>query len=143
MREGSQGASTWLLLASAAILAIGAGVHGFAYAKAAAVAQGSTLPPFFQAVFRGLWLSDCLSSLLLAVALTAIAAKPTLAAKPLVALLALTPLAVAVVLFLTMGNFFASYFMVTAAVLTLLAAVLRPGNPQTANSIERGIHGRL
>jgi hypothetical protein len=126
MRRGSRSASTSLLILSAAILAAGAGAHGFAYAKAAAVAEHSTLPPFFQAAFRGLWLSDSLSSLLLAIVLVSIAAKPKLAAKPLVVLLAVTPLGMAVVLFSTMGLFFASYLMLIAAALALLAAALRP-----------------
>jgi hypothetical protein len=126
MRLGSRTASKWLLILSAAILAAGASVHGLAYAKAAAETEHSTLPPFFQAALKGLWLSDSLSSLLLAIALASIAAKPKLAAKPLLLLLALTPLAMAVVLFSTMGLFFASYLMLIAAVSALLAAALRP-----------------
>jgi hypothetical protein len=128
MRLGSRTASKWLLILSAAILAAGASVHGLAYAKAAAETEHSTLPPFFQAALKGLWLSDSLSSLLLAIALASIAAKPKLAAKPLLLLLALTPLAMAVVLFSTMGLFFASYLMLIAAVSALLAAALRPAD---------------
>jgi hypothetical protein len=128
MRQGSRSASKWLLILSAAIIAAGASVHGFAYAKAATVTEHSTLPPFFQAALKGLWLSDSLSSLLLAIALASIAAKPKLAAKPLVLLLALTPLAMAVVLFSTMGLFFATYLMLIAAASALLAAALRPAD---------------
>jgi hypothetical protein len=133
MRHYSQSAAKSLLALSAIILAAGASIHGFAYPKAAAVAEHSTLPPFFQSALKGLWLSDSLSSLLLALVLVSIAMKPHWATKSLLLLLALTPLGTSVVLFLTMGRFFASYAMLMAAVAALLAAALRP--EQT--SIER------
>ena len=68
------------LAVSATVLAAGASIHGFAYSRAAAVADHSTLPPFFQTALKGLWLSDTVSSLLLALVLAAIAAKPEWAA---------------------------------------------------------------
>lgn len=126
MRQLPQSAVQGLLALSATVLAAGASVHGLAYPKAAAAAELSTLPPFFQSALKGLWLGDSLSSLLLALVLASIAAKPEWAAKPLVFLLALTPLGISVVLFLTMGRFFASYLMLFAGLSVLLAAVLKP-----------------
>jgi hypothetical protein len=131
MRRGSKSVSKWLLLLSAAILATGGGIHGLGYPKASTVADDSTMPPFFQGALKGLWLSDSLSSLTLALALVCIAVNPRLAATPLVLLLALTPLAVAVVLFSTMGNFFAGYLMLVAGAAALLSALMRPS---TANN---------
>jgi hypothetical protein len=128
MRHHSQSAARWLLALSALVLAAGGSIHGFAYPKAAAVAEHSMLPPFYQTALKGLWLSDSLSSLLLALVLASIATKPQLAAKPLLLLLALTPLGMSVVLFLTMGRFFASYVMLIAAAAALLAAALKPAH---------------
>ena len=128
MRGGSRTVSRWLLILSAAILAIGGSIHGLAYPKASTVADQSTLPPFFQEALKGLWLSDSLSSLTLALALACIAANPRLAATRLVLLLALMPLTVAVAIFLTMGNFAAGYLMLVAAAATLLSAVMRPSS---------------
>ena len=129
MIPGSKSVSKWLLVLSAAILATGGSIHGLAYPKASTVAGHSTLPPFFQGALKGLWLSDSLSSLTIALTLACIAANPRLAATPLVLLLALMPLATAVVLFLTMGNFFAGYLMLIAAAAALLGAVMRPSTP--------------
>jgi hypothetical protein len=126
MRRGSKSASKWLLVLSATILAIGGSLHGLAYRKASTVADHSTLPPFFQGALKGLWLSDSLSSLTLALALASIAANPRLAATPLVLLLAFIPLAMAAVLFLTMGNFFAAYLMLVAGAAAALSALMRP-----------------
>ena len=128
MKVYSQSAAKWLLILSATVLAAGASLHGFAYRKAAAVVEHSTLPPFYQRAFEGLWLSDSLSSLLLAFALASIAANPTLVSKPLFILLALTPLGMSVIVFLTMGRFFASYLMLIATVSALLAAALKPAH---------------
>jgi hypothetical protein len=126
MRWVSKSTSKWLLVLSAAILATGGSIHGLAYPKALTVADHSALPPFFQGALKGLWLSDSLSSLALALVLVCIAVNPRLAATPLILLLALIPLAVAVVLFYTMGNFFAGYLMLAAAGAASLSAVIRP-----------------
>jgi hypothetical protein len=126
----SQSASKWLLILSAIVLAAGGSLHALAYAKASEAADHSTLPPFFQSALKGLWLSDSLSSLSLAVALAGIAAYPRLAAKPLVLVLALTPVASAAALFSTMGNFFAGYLMLIAAASALLGATLRPADTE-------------
>ena len=126
MRRSPGITAKWLLFLSASILAAGSSVHGIAYAKAAAVTEHSSLPPFYQAALKGLWLSDALSSLLLAVALASIAAQPRLAGKPLLFLLALIPLAMAIVLFSMMGNFAPGYLNLIAAISALLAVALRP-----------------
>jgi hypothetical protein len=125
MKWDSKSISNGLLALSAAILAAGGSLHGLAYPKASTVADHSCLPPFFQEAYKGLWLSDSLSSLTLAVALACIAANPRLAAAPLVLLLALIPLTASVTLFLTMGNFFAGYLMSVAAAAMLVSALMR------------------
>src|SRR5258708_12028766 len=74
--------SRLLLTASAALLASGGVAHALAYAKASTIAEHSTLPRFFTAAFKGLWLSDALSSMVLPLILAAIALRPPLPTRP-------------------------------------------------------------
>jgi hypothetical protein len=129
-------ASRLLLVLSALDLAGGAVIHAMAFRKASVVAAHSTLPAFFTAAFKGLWLCDSITSLGLALALGAIAVSPTIAARPLVIILALPPLGFAVALFATMGNFFPGYLMLLAGAATLAGGLmhLRPAPSQLALS---------
>jgi hypothetical protein len=106
------------------ILAGGAIVHARALPKAAVIAEHSTLPAFFTAAFKGLWICDSITSLGLALALGGIAAFPAIAARSLVILLALPLWGFAVALFATLGNFFPGYLMLSAAVATLVGGIL-------------------
>jgi hypothetical protein len=56
------------------------------------MAEHSTLPAFFSAAFKGLWLSNSVASVALALAFGSIAAFPGMASRSLVVLLALAPL---------------------------------------------------
>ncbi len=105
-----------LLAFSSLCLAAGGAVHALAFPKAAMVAEHSTLPAFFTAAFKGLWLSDSASCVALAIAFGSIAACPRIASRSLIVLLALAPLAFAGVIFATMGNFFAGHLMLLAGV---------------------------
>lgn len=134
MRLEAPTISRWALVMSGAILATGASMHGLAYRKASAIAEQSTLPPFFQAAFKGLWLGDSLSFLTLALVLVCIAASPRLASTPLILLLALVPLGCAVSMFSTMGGFFGAYVMLVAAAAAFLAAALRPRSRSIGNA---------
>jgi len=82
------------------------------------------MPKFFAAAFKGLWLSDSLSSLALALVFAAIALVPRLATKPLIVLIAVGPIAVAIAIFVTMGNFYAGYLTMLAGMAALSGAVL-------------------
>jgi hypothetical protein len=113
-----------LLAFSSLCLAAGGAVHALAFAKAATVAEHSTLPPFFSAAFKGLWLCDSITSVALALALGSIAAFPGMASRSLVMLLALAPLAFATAIFATMGNFFAGHLMLLAGTLALIGGAL-------------------
>ncbi len=116
--------SRLLLTASAALLASGGVAHGLAYAKASTIAEHSTLPRFFTAAFKGLWLSDALSSMVLALILGAIALRPAVATRPLIMLIAASPIAGAVAIFWTMGNFYAGHLLLLSGTAALLGAML-------------------
>jgi uncharacterized membrane protein YdbT with pleckstrin-like domain len=113
-----------LLALSALCLAAGGVVHSMAYPKAAVVVDHSTLAAFFAAAFKGLWLCDSANSLWLAIVLGAIAAWPRVAARALVVILGLGPVANALAIYATMGNFFAGYLMLLSGVLALLGGAL-------------------
>jgi hypothetical protein len=117
-------ASRLFLALGSLCLAAGGAIHALAFPKAATVAEHSTLPAFFSAAFKGLWLSDSVSSVALALAFGSIAANPRMASRSLIVLLALAPLAYATAIFATMGNFFAGHLMLLAGIAALIGGAL-------------------
>ena len=113
-----------LLVFTALCLAGGACVHALAYPKAARISEHSALPAFFTAAFKGLWLIDSAASLVLAMAFGLVAVFPSTASRSVVVVLALAPLAFAIALFATMGNFFPAYLMLVAGAAALIAGAL-------------------
>jgi hypothetical protein len=118
-----------LLLFTALCLAGGACVHALAYPKAAHIAEHSALPAFFTVAFKGLWLIDSVASLVLAMAFGSVAAFPGTASRSVVVVLALAPLAFAMALFATMGNFFPGYLMLAAGAAALIGGALHHRAP--------------
>jgi hypothetical protein len=114
----------FLLALSALCLAAGGTVHALAFPKAAVVVDHSTLPPFFAAVFKDLWLFDSINSVDFALVFGAIAAFPAAASRWLVMLLACAPLAIAVGMFATLGNFPPGYVMLVAGGAALIGGAL-------------------
>ena len=117
-----------LLAFSSLCLAAGGAVHALAFPKAATMAEHSTLPAFFSAAFKGLWLSNSAASVAFALAFGSIAAFPGMASRSLVVLLALAPLAFATAIFATMGNFFAGHLMLLAGAAALIGGALPLGS---------------
>jgi hypothetical protein len=117
------------LTLSALLLAAGGVVHGMAYPKAAVAVDHSTLAAFLAGAFKGLWLCDSANSLWLAVVLGTIAAWPRVAARALVVILGLGPVASAVVIYATLGNFFAGHLMLLSGALALVGGALSSARP--------------
>jgi len=114
-----------LLLAFAALcLAAGSAAHAVAFPRAAPVIDRSNLPAFFAGVFKGLWLSDSASLFTLALAFGFIAIQRRSATRPLILLLALAPLASAVLIYMTMGGFYAGHLLMLASAAALLGGAL-------------------
>jgi hypothetical protein len=113
-----------LLALSALCLAAGGVAHGMAYPKAAVVVDHSSLAAFFAAAFKGLWLCDSANSLWLALVLGVISAWPRVAARALVVILALGPVANALAIYWSLGNFFAGHLMLLSGALTLVGGAL-------------------
>jgi len=109
---------------SSLCLAAGGVIHALAYPRATIVAEHSTLPPLFLAAFKALWLFDSINSVVFTLVFGSIAAFPGLASGSLVMLLACAPLAVAVAVFATMGNFVPGYVMLVAGTAALIGGAL-------------------
>ena len=118
-------ASRFLFALSALCMAAGSFVHALAFPKAAGVVSRSNLPYFFAAAFKGLWLSDSASLFTLALVFSFIAMRPHSATRPLAVLLGLVPLASALSIYSTIGNFFAGHVLLLASGAALLAGALR------------------
>ena len=117
--------SRFLFAFSALCLAAGSTVHAVAFPKAAGVVSRSNLPSFFASAFKGLWLSDSASLFALALVFGFIATRPHSATRLLAVLLGLVPLASAVSIYSTMGNFFAGHVLLLASGAALLGGALR------------------
>jgi hypothetical protein len=122
-------APRFLLAFSSLCLAAGGVIHALAFPKASTVADHSTLPPLFLAAFKALWLFDSINSVAFALVFGSIAAFPGMASGSLVMLLACAPLAVAVAVFATMGNFVPGYVMLVAGTAALIGGGLRRKHP--------------
>jgi len=116
-----------LLLAFAALMmGVGGSMHATAFGTASAQLNSTAMPPLFTNSFKVLWLADSTTMVSLMLIFGLIAARPHLASRPLVALLALIPAAIGVLIYLFVGNFFAGHMLVAAAAAVLLAAALLP-----------------
>ena len=113
------------LVVSALILAGGGIVHGLAFTKANNVLAHSDLKPFYATAFNALWLADSATSIVMAIVFAALAAQPGWATRPLVAILALVPLASAIVIYANMGAFFAGHLMLAAGATAARRVALR------------------
>ena len=113
-----------LLMASAAMLALGGLMHARAYGKAAAAVASSSLPVFYGSSLRALWLIDSATLLVLSAVLGLVAARPVLASGTVIALLALIPGATAALLYIFMGTFLPAHILLASALMTMVAGVL-------------------
>lgn len=116
--------SRLLLAFSSLCLVVGGVMHAMSFPKAATVADQSTLPTLFAAAFKGLWLFHSINSIAFGLAFGSIAAFPGIASGLLVMLLACAPLAAAVAVFATMGNFLPGYVMLVAGAAAFMGGAL-------------------
>jgi hypothetical protein len=101
-------------------------LHALAYAKAEAVIANTNAPAFYANSFRALWLGDSATLVAVAIILVCIIARPLLASDLIVGLLALFPLATALLVYEFVGGFLPAHGLVAAAALMLIAAYCYP-----------------
>jgi hypothetical protein len=116
-----------LLLAFAALLmALGGFVHAAAFSKARDQLATTSMPPFFTSSFKALWLADSTTMASLMLIFGLIALRPDLASRPVTALLALVPAAIAVLIYVFVGNFFAGHMLMATAAAVIAASCKLP-----------------
>jgi hypothetical protein len=113
-------------------MAGGGVLHSLAFPTAAGVANRSNLPELFVAAFKGLWLSDSATLLGLALVFGFMAIRPHSVTRPLAVLLGLVPLACALSIYSTMGNFFAGHILLFSSGAVLLGGALLRQKPPGA-----------
>ena len=111
-----------LLVVAAILLVVGAVMHALAFPRAVAAIGASNLPLVFGNILKVFWLADSSTMLLLAALFSFIAVKPSAAKPAIVALIAAIPAALAVLIYIFMGSFFAGHILVVVALAALLAS---------------------
>ena len=116
-----------VLLAVAALIQGGGGVvHALAFGKAETVLDNTNAPAFYVNSFKALWLGDSATLIAVSLILVCIIARPALASRLVVGLLALFPLATALLVYYFVGSFLPAHTLTVAAILMLLAAYFYP-----------------
>ncbi len=121
------------LVLAALLLIAGAALHGAGFRHALPVIAASGMPPFYTGAFKGLWLLDSWTQLVLAaILLTAFAGKIPLS-RILLWLLALIPIGTATTLYTFLGPFPAEYLFLLTTILILAASLSMPPGHVAAN----------
>ena len=97
-----------------------------------AVAAASGLAPFFRQSLKALWLIDSVTLLTLASIFSLAAFSPRSISGLLVALLALVPVATAILLYVFLGRFAPAHLLLLAGLLALTAGLFRTLSPNDA-----------
>jgi len=117
-------ASRILLSFAALLMGLGGYMHAAAFGRANTMLATTTMPPFFTNSFKALWLADSTTMVSLMLLLGLMAARPGLASPAVVAMLAVIPAAIGVLIYVFVGNFFAGHILIATAAAVLSAAVL-------------------
>ena len=130
-----------LLALSSLLAATGAVIHAVPFNHAVAAIAEANLRPFYGNSFKALWLGDSTTLFMVAVVFALMAARPSAATRTVVLLLALIPGAVAVLIYVFLGRFFASNMLLAISALAFAAGLLFPASrrenelPTQMNSI--------
>jgi hypothetical protein len=121
----NQFARRLLLFVSAALLAGGAVLHSQAFRHLGPVLSDSHLPEFYGKAFKALWWIDSVALMGVAIHFTAAALHPAITSGTFLALVALIPLATAIVLYVFMGSFVPAHLCLLASALAIFAGLMR------------------
>lgn len=128
--------SRLLLGLSAFLLFAGGTVHALAFPTAALVMEAAAMPAFFIAAYKALWVVNSSNHAVLGGFYSYVALRTGAPKAAPVAILALGPLASALLIYFHMGGFFAGHLMLLSGVLALMAAALAAwrSNPRASVS---------
>ena len=124
MRPAAKRPAQLLLVVSAGLLALGGLMHARAFGRAAAAVASSSLPEFYGNSFKGLWLIDSATLLVLAALFGFLATRPADASGAAIVLLALIPGATSALLYTFMGMFLPAHMLLAAALMAAFAGIL-------------------
>ena len=120
-----RGIASRVLLALAALLMLFGGMmHGLAFRRAAAALDASGLSRRYVIVFGGLWWSDAAVVMLVGLAYLILAFQPGLGTRMTLGVLVAVPLASAISIYSTAGNFAPAHLLMACAIMALIAALL-------------------
>jgi hypothetical protein len=121
-----------LLGLAALILLAGGAFHGLMYPKAVAMISASNLPARGAVIYKALWLNDAEVVMLIGLIYGVLAWRPAIATRLMLALLSALPLAGALTLYSTVGNFLPGHLLLTASILAALAVLLSQPDKRAA-----------
>ena len=118
--------SRTLLVLAALLLAGGGIVHALAFRKALIVIAGSNLPAFYANACKGLWLSDATTLIAVGLFCLYLAVRPEAASRAAILLVALIPLATAILIYGFIGSFLPGHILIAASLLVAAGAFAKP-----------------
>jgi hypothetical protein len=121
----NMGAPSRLLLGLAAlVMLVGGAFHGLVFPRAVAMINASNLSGHGAAIYKGLWLNDAAVVMLIGLIYLVLASRPALATKAVLILLAALPLAGALSIYSTVGNFLPGHLLLASAIMAGAAALV-------------------
>jgi hypothetical protein len=118
--------SRFLLGTTGLLSAAGAAVHAAAFGKALPVIANSQMPAFYSGSFKALWLADSAMMTILAFASIFLSIRVRQATRLMLFLLALFPLATALLIYAFLGGFPAGHILMAIAALLIFASISIP-----------------
>lgn len=116
--------SRLLLGLAALIMLVGGAFHGLVYPKAVALINASNLSGHSAAIYKGLWLDDAAVVMLVGLICLVLALRPALATQVMLALLSALPLAGALSIYATAGNFLPGHLLLACAIMVAITALV-------------------
>jgi hypothetical protein len=113
------------LAVSSILLFLGGAVHTRSFEKAVAAVSASNLAPFFARAFKALWLIDSTMLFTSAIIFAIVGLRPALASRAVLALVALMPAVVAVLVYSFVGAIMPAHLLALASGLALAGTLLR------------------
>jgi hypothetical protein len=124
MSRASLASRTLLWVTALALVAI-ALLHGMGVSSLGAELDAAQLKPFVAGGFRAVWLGFSVTAVLLALVFAGAALRPQFAGRAALTLLALVPIASALLVYHYIGPFAGAHMMMAAGLIGIAGAALR------------------
>jgi hypothetical protein len=115
-----------LFILAALLLAGGGVVHAAAFRGALPAFAASRLLPFYANASKALWLSDATTLIAVGLFCLYLAVRPEAASRAAILLVALIPLATAILIYGFIGSFLPGHILIAASLLVAAGAFAKP-----------------